>query len=93
MTGEPLKQRSDDNPAALKKRLEAYHRQTQPLVQYYAKQKLHMQVDATKSPDAIFSAICNIFEAIKEKDNVSAVAAKNWVIIVSDRVHCDPVQW
>ena len=75
MTGEPLKQRSDDNPAALKKRLDAYHRQTQPLVKYYAKQKLHMRVDATKSPDAIFSAICDIFEALKEKDKASAVAA------------------
>jgi len=75
VTGEPLKQRSDDNPAALKKRLDAYHRQTQPLVQYYAKQNLHMQVDATKSPDTIFSAICDIFEAVKGKDRASAVAA------------------
>jgi len=75
VTGEPLKQRSDDNPVALKKRLDAYHRQTHPLVQYYMKQKLHMRVDATKAPDAIFSAICDIFEAVKGKDKATAVAA------------------
>jgi len=58
----------------LKKRLEGYHRQTQPLVQYYIKQKLHMRVDAT--PDTIFSAICDMFEAVKSKDK-AAVAAQN----------------
>jgi len=77
VTGEPLKQRSDDNPAALKKRLDAYHRQTQPLVQYYAKQNLHMQVNAAKSSDTIFAAICDIFDAVKGKGKAAAVAAEN----------------
>nr|XP_017016126.2 adenylate kinase-like [Drosophila takahashii] len=35
VTGEPLIRRSDDNAEALKKRLEAYHKQTRPLVDYY----------------------------------------------------------
>ena len=34
-TGEPLVQRKDDNEATLKKRLEAFHTQTTPLVKYY----------------------------------------------------------
>ena len=75
ITGDPLIQRSDDNPAALKKRLDAYHRQTRPLIQYYSKQHLHMEVDATKSPDTIFTAICDIFEAVKKKEKASAAVA------------------
>jgi Adenylate kinase and related kinases len=37
VTGEPLIKRSDDNAEALKKRLESYHKQTTPLVDYYQK--------------------------------------------------------
>jgi adenylate kinase len=35
-TGEPLVQREDDREATVKKRLEVYHEQTRPLVDYYA---------------------------------------------------------
>lgn len=35
-TGEPLVQREDDREATVKKRLEVYHAQTRPLVDYYA---------------------------------------------------------
>jgi adenylate kinase family enzyme len=35
ITGEPLIRRSDDNAETLVKRLEAYHKQTSPLVEYY----------------------------------------------------------
>jgi len=36
VTGEPLVQRDDDQEDTVKKRLEVYRRQTQPLVAYYA---------------------------------------------------------
>ena len=36
VTGEPLVQRADDQEETVRKRLEVYHAQTQPLVQYYA---------------------------------------------------------
>ncbi|MFA6314620.1 MAG: adenylate kinase [Sterolibacterium sp.] len=36
-TGEPLIQRDDDQEATVLKRLEVYHAQTQPLVEYYSK--------------------------------------------------------
>ena len=35
LTGEPLVQRPDDNEATVKKRIETYHSQTKPLVNYY----------------------------------------------------------
>lgn len=36
ITGEPLIQRDDDREETVKKRLEVYHAQTEPLVKYYA---------------------------------------------------------
>ena len=36
VTGEDLIQRADDSEDTVRKRLEVYHRQTQPLIEYYA---------------------------------------------------------
>ena len=36
-TGEPLVQRDDDQEATVRKRLEVYHEQTRPLVEYYSR--------------------------------------------------------
>jgi len=36
VTGEPLIQRADDKEETVRKRLEVYHSQTQPLIQFYA---------------------------------------------------------
>lgn len=36
-TGEPLIQRDDDKEETVKKRLEVYHKQTKPLVEYYSR--------------------------------------------------------
>ena len=36
VSGEPLVQREDDSEATVKKRLDVYHTQTRPLVEYYA---------------------------------------------------------
>lgn len=35
ITGEPLVQREDDNEQAVQKRLEVYHKQTEPLIQWF----------------------------------------------------------
>jgi adenylate kinase len=37
ITGEPLVQREDDREGTVKKRLDVYHAQTSPLVEYYSK--------------------------------------------------------
>ena len=54
VTGESLVHRSDDNPEALKKRLDSYHKQTTPLIDYYAKRNLHVYVG---SRDVFFSDV------------------------------------
>jgi adenylate kinase len=61
ITGESLIRRSDDNVEALKKRLEAYHKQTKPLADYYALKGLHFKVDASQKADAVFANIDSIF--------------------------------
>jgi len=38
--GGPLYQRSDDNPEVIKKRIEVYEQQTQPILQFYKKKKV-----------------------------------------------------
>ncbi|TMW54686.1 hypothetical protein DOY81_000217 [Sarcophaga bullata] len=61
VTGEPLIRRSDDNAEALKKRLESYHKQTKPLVDYYALRGLHFSVDAARKSSDVFANIDQIF--------------------------------
>lgn len=67
VTGEPLIRRSDDNAEALKKRLEAYHKQTRPLASYYALRGLHYKVDASLSASRVFENIDEIFKGQRQK--------------------------
>lgn len=61
VTGEPLIRRSDDNVEALKKRLETYHNQTKPLVDYYQIKGIHYRVDAAQAAKDVFKDIDKIF--------------------------------
>ncbi|RKP11226.1 adenylate kinase [Piptocephalis cylindrospora] len=61
VTGEPLIQRSDDNEAALTKRLRVYHDQTAPVVQYYRQKGIWTKVDAAQSPAVVWSTLQTIF--------------------------------
>lgn len=72
VTGEPLIRRSDDNETTLRSRLDAYHRQTVPLVKYYSALGLHRAIDASKSPTVVLASIVAAFSAVKE---TSAYAA------------------
>jgi len=49
-----LFQREDDRPESIKVRLEAYERSTAPLIEFYQKLGLLVQVAATGTPDEIF---------------------------------------
>lgn len=57
ITGEALVQRSDDNEAALKKRLDTYHKQTEPIVAYYQKTGIWSPIDASQKPPKVWSDI------------------------------------
>ncbi|KAJ8449598.1 hypothetical protein Cgig2_005620 [Carnegiea gigantea] len=53
VTGEPLIQRKDDTAAVLKSRLEAFHRQTEPVIHYYAQKKVVSNIHAEKPPKEV----------------------------------------
>ncbi|GAX75865.1 hypothetical protein CEUSTIGMA_g3308.t1 [Chlamydomonas eustigma] len=55
ITGEPLIKRKDDNVETLKARLSAFHEQTAPVIQYYAKKVIQLQ--AQKSADEVSKQI------------------------------------
>ncbi|XP_015894367.1 adenylate kinase 4 isoform X1 [Ziziphus jujuba] len=53
VTGEPLIQRKDDTAEVLKSRLEAFHKQTQPVIDYYANKGVISQLHAEKPPKEV----------------------------------------
>lgn len=60
--GSDLVQRDDDKPETVKKRLEVYHDQTQPLIDYYDKKNILRTVDGTKDMKEVFSDIVAILD-------------------------------
>ena len=50
-------QRNDDKPEAIAKRLEAYERDTEPLLAFYQERGLLVVVDGAKTPDEVTAAL------------------------------------
>lgn len=61
--GSPVVLRDDDQPETVKKRLDVYHAQTQPLIDYYQKQGILKTVDGTQPMEEVFGAIVEILGA------------------------------
>ena len=61
--GEGLILRDDDKPETVKKRLDVYHAQTQPLIDYYTSKNVLKTVDGTQDMEAVFQAIVDILGA------------------------------
>lgn len=57
--------RSDDNEDVLKKRLDTYHNQTVPIIEYYQKQGILVKVDAAKKPEEVWEQVKNAVEKCK----------------------------
>ena len=60
--GEKLVQRDDDKPETVQKRLDVYHEQTAPLIDYYTKAGILKTVDGTVDMKDVFAAITDIIE-------------------------------
>ncbi len=58
--GSELVQRDDDKPETVQKRLDVYHEQTQPLIEYYQGQGILKSVDGTVPMEEVFKAITDI---------------------------------
>lgn len=60
--GSELVLRDDDKPETVLKRLNVYHEQTQPLIDYYKNQGILAEVDGTKDMAEVFEAIVRVLE-------------------------------
>ncbi|UWO50382.1 adenylate kinase [Eshraghiella crossota] len=58
--GAKLILRDDDKPETVKNRLNVYHEQTQPLIDYYTAKNVLHEVDGTKAMEDVFSSIVSI---------------------------------
>ena len=58
--GEKLILREDDKPETVNKRLDVYHDQTQPLIEYYSSKQILKEVDGTVDMEDVFTAIVQI---------------------------------
>lgn len=71
-----LFQRDDDRPESIEVRLEAYHRNTAPLIEYYEKLKLLVTVDASGPAEDIFSRTVLSLGSIRHAE----LARQIWVL-------------
>jgi adenylate kinase len=55
--GRPLIQREDDEPEKIRKRLETYHRETEPLIDYYEERSLLRRFDGSRRPEEVHNLI------------------------------------
>ena len=76
-----LFQREDDRPESIKVRLEAYDRSTAPLIEFYKKLGLLVEVSAKGSPEDIFEHTIQKLESRR----VSEVARKAWLAAENHR--------
>lgn len=57
--------RSDDNEQAIKQRLAVYHKQTQPLQEYYTRSGRYHSIQGVGTIDEIFDKICAVIDATR----------------------------
>lgn len=60
--GAELILRDDDKPETVKKRLDVYHTQTQPLIDYYTAKGVLKEVDGTRDMKDVFEDIVKLLE-------------------------------
>ena len=54
--------RSDDNEETIKKRLDVYHNQTSPLIEWYEKEGIRNHINGLGELDRIFGDICKVID-------------------------------
>ena len=68
--GSRLVQRDDDRPETVRKRLEVYHEQTEPLINYYEDQGLLRRFDGTRSPTEVHDHIRATIATLRLEDEL-----------------------
>ena len=68
--GSRLIQRDDDREATVSKRLGVYHKQTEPLVEYYEERGLLRRFDGTRSPTEVHDHIRASIATLRLEDEL-----------------------
>jgi adenylate kinase len=68
--GSELIQREDDKPEVIRKRLEVYHRQTAPLVEYYEERGLLRRFDGTLPPTEVHDHVRATIATLRLEDEL-----------------------
>ncbi|MEK6969320.1 MAG: adenylate kinase [Nanoarchaeota archaeon] len=65
--GTKLVQRKDDRPEVIKERFKIYHKETQPLIDYYKQKGILKTVDASPNPEKVYAAVKKVVQELKKK--------------------------
>jgi adenylate kinase len=68
--GSRLVQRDDDKPETVQKRLEVYHEQTEPLIQWYEQRGLLRRFDGGRTPEEVNSHIRATLATLALEDEI-----------------------
>jgi adenylate kinase len=68
--GKPLTQRDDDKPETVKKRLETYRKNTEPLVDYYDERGLLRRFDGNRSPGEVHDHIRAVLATLRLEERL-----------------------
>ena len=68
--GSRLVQRDDDKPDVIKNRLQVYHDNTEPLIDYYDEHGLMRRIDGTRPPAEVHDHIRAVIATLRLEENV-----------------------
>jgi adenylate kinase len=63
--GSQLYQRDDDREEVIRQRLAVYNQKTKPLIDYYAKAGILVNIDGSRSVDEVFRAVSGVMDKYK----------------------------
>ncbi|MEM1509891.1 MAG: adenylate kinase [Thermofilaceae archaeon] len=64
--GGELYQRDDDKPEVVRKRLEVFKAQFEPIINYYRGKRLLVEIDASEQADIVVPKVISVLESISE---------------------------
>jgi adenylate kinase len=68
--GSRLIQRDDDKPEVIRNRLQVYHDQTEPLVEYYDEKGLMRRIDGTREATEVHDHIRAVIATLRLEEDV-----------------------
>jgi len=71
-----LVQRADDSDGVVRERLKVYHRQTEPLVEYYRRRPTFRSVNGSQTPDVVAAALSTAVDSAHRAAMSAAEASR-----------------